>query len=99
MSSTWIKALAATAALGTSAVLFSTPAHAEVFKELEYRGNAAHLVLSALADFEGANVGLLPDNNSKFLSGPRRPPSPPVGVRAPSSTPCGPASKAASPCA
>ncbi|MCK2218209.1 RICIN domain-containing protein [Actinomadura sp. ATCC 31491] len=58
-------ALAATVA-GIGAAVAS-PAHADVvYKELEYRGNSAHLVMTAFGNVNGASVALRPDTNSKF---------------------------------
>ncbi|SEH02118.1 hypothetical protein SAMN05444920_12453 [Nonomuraea solani] len=56
---------AALCAAGIGAAIAS-PAHAEVFKELEYRGNASKLVMTAAANLNGSFVVLRPDTNSRF---------------------------------
>ncbi|MEV0387559.1 RICIN domain-containing protein [Nonomuraea sp. NPDC050643] len=50
---------------GIGAALAS-PAQAETFKELEYRGNASKLVMTAAANLNGSFVVLRPDSNSRF---------------------------------
>ncbi|MBB5079143.1 RICIN domain-containing protein [Nonomuraea endophytica] len=57
--------LAAVSLSGIGA-LVASPAHAEVFKELEYRGDSARTVLTASANFNGADVVLRSDTNSTF---------------------------------
>ncbi|MFI6904682.1 hypothetical protein ACIBKY_25705 [Nonomuraea sp. NPDC050394] len=57
--------LAAVSLSGIGA-LVASPAHAEVFKELEYRGDGARTVLTASANFNGADVVLRSDTNSGF---------------------------------
>ena len=44
----------------------AAPAHAAVFKELEYRGNTSKLVMTAAANLNGSFVVLRPDTNSAF---------------------------------
>ncbi|MEV0614482.1 RICIN domain-containing protein [Nonomuraea sp. NPDC050404] len=49
-----------------AALALPAQAAAPVYKELEYRGNSAKLVMSAFGNVNGASVALQPDTNSKF---------------------------------